>query len=267
MPRVLKAATVHVDKDNTVQIKADIPNIAFLHPEQDVVEEPDARIQSEQMAKDTMQKAEDQAAFTLRRAEIESNELISNARESSEAMIAEAEARNQAEGRRIREESEQEGYKEGMDKATKEGESIRAKAQKTLDDAIKERDEMRAAVEPEAVNLIINIVEKLVGNVVDINPAVVVHLIRQGFAGVATSSQGGRITVRVSEADYDEVIAHKDDVAASIGGMAELEIVKDFYLNATDCVIDTPIGGIDVSLTPQLEALKNNLIFLLEHPV
>ena len=174
----------------------------------------------------------------------------------------------EAEARRIYEENRQEGYQKGMEEAKAEGDAIKEEAQGVLDSAIREREETRQAVEPDAVNLIINIVDKLLGNSVKINPALVVTLIRQGFAGATLH---GQVTIRVSENDYQETVAHRDEIVAAASGMAagggtaEIEIVRDLSLGPTDCIIDTPFGGIDVSLTPQFEALKEHLLFLLEH--
>ena len=256
MPRVLKAAEVYVDQDNTVQIKANF----FPAVETDAEETPVGESPA-----DILKRAESEADFIMRRADVESGEIMEKAEKEAERIVLMAEARMEEEASKLYEENRKNGYQQGIDEATAEGERIRAEAQSVLEAAIQERDETRAAIEPDAVNLIINISEKLLGNTVRLNPAVVVALIRQGFAGV--SSLTGQVTIRVSEDDYTEVLAYKEELTAAAGGLAEVEVVRDLSLGKADCVIDTPFGGIDVSLTPQFEALKENLIFLLEHPV
>ena len=284
LPRVLKAASVYIDQDNMVQIKADIPLGIKLAEAKggplpddspfgvELSEASDvADSTPEEIAQDIVQRAQDQAKDMIEQAKKEASTTISKAQAEAEALVLEATARMEEEGARIREESRNEGHQQGMDQAAAEGNAIRAEAQKVLDDAVRERDEMRLALEPDAVNLIINIVEKLLGDIVRINPAVIVSLIRMGFGGATMSSQSGqagnRVMIRVSEADYLEAVGHMEEIKAAAGGVVEIEIVKDTSLSQADCIIDTPYGGIDVSLGPQFEALKENLIFLLEHPV
>ena len=259
MPRVLKAAEVYIDQDNTVRIKSPLPTLA----EPEKIEEAEETEEAlEEIPEDLIQKAEEEAAFVLRKADIESNNLRTKAKEEAERLIAETQVRLEAEGRQVYEENRQAGYNQGINEATEKGNAIKAEAQKVLDDAIKERDETLKAIEPEAVNLIIDIVEKLLGDSIKINPAVIATLIRKGFEGVNLS---GQVTVRVSEADYPEVIKAKEELTAAAGGTAEIEIVRDLSLKPTDCIIDTPFGGIDISLTPQYEALKADLLYLLDH--
>ena len=253
MSRILKAANVFIDQDNKVHIKVE----ELPLPEQAEAQLP------EEAAENIIKKAEDEAAYLIRRAEMEAAALLEKARAEAASYKADVKARVEEEAQRIREQSHQEAYQKGMDEAISEGNAIKTEAQSIRDAAIKERDETRLAIEPDAVNLIINIIDKLLGNAIRVNPAVVVSLIRKGFAG---STLSGQITIRVSDIEFEHVLARKDELMAAAGGTAELEIVKDLSLSPTDCIIDTPFGGIDVSLTPQFEALRENLIFLLEHP-
>ena len=261
MPRVLKAAEVFIDEDNTVQIKSalNLPQVS------EAVEEEGPS--PEEALQDMVMNAKRESELILKRARAESDGVLAAAKSEAEAIVAEAQARMAAESQRLYEEKRQEGYDQGINEAMAQGNAIKAEAQSVLDAGYREVEEAKSAVEPEAVNLIINIIEKLLGDAIRVNPAVVVSLIRQGFAGSTAASQGGHITIRVSDTDYPEVTANKEEITALAGGLAEIEIVRDLSLGPTDCVIDTPFGGIDVSLAPQFEALKENLIFLLEHRI
>jgi len=259
LSRVLKARDVVVDADNKVHIKVEAYRPPFEESDDDIPPE----LTAEEIARELLGKAEYEAAGVRERAEVDAQAIKIKAEQDAAAYKARVEAQADAEAQMLREQSQEEGYSQGMAEANAVGEQIRAEAQQVLDDAIQERDEMRLALEPDAVGLIIDIVAKLLGDTVVINPAVIISLIRQGFAG---STLSGKISVRVSESDYEHAEAGRDELMAAIGGTAELEIVKDLSLGAMDCVIETPFGGIDVSLTPQFEALRENLIYLLEHP-
>ena len=261
MPRVLKAADVYVDPDNTVRIKSEIPRHMLrlaLKPEisEENEESPEDIIRSAQ------KKAKREAEIIISHAEIEANNIVREAEKRAGLIVMEAETRMTEESRRLYEETKNEAFQKGMDEAAAAGNNIRAEAQSVLDSALREQNEMRLALEPDAVNLITAIIEKLIGNAVDINPAVIVSLIRNGFAESGTSIKG-TVTIRVSENDFAVVNNNIDEIDAAAGGMAEIEIVRDYSLGPNDCVIDTQYGGIDVSLTPQLKSLIENIYYLM----
>ena len=261
LPRVFKASEVFVDQDKVVQIKA---NIDIPPP---FIDESNLEEVQQVTPQDLIRNTEKEAEQILLSANNESKAIIAKAQKDSAALIAEAETRMAEEGQRIYEEKRQEGYAQGMSDATAEGTAIKTEAQNVLDAAYREQDELRRSVEPDAVNLIVNISKKLLGDMVKINPEVIIALIRQGFSSATAVGHNGQVTIRVSEADFAEVSARKEELVSVAGGMAKLDIVCDMSLNITDCIIDTPLGSIDVSLTQQFEALKENLIYLLEHPV
>ena len=256
MSSILKAANVFIDLDNAVHIKGAV--IKPTLPEViEPVEEPS------KLAEDIVQRAKEEADCIVKQADIESKNLIANAKQEVDSIITEIKAINEKEALIMYEKSRQNGHQEGIEQAVAEANAIKAEAQNHLDETMRKMEEMRLSLEPDAVNLIINIVEKLLGDAVNLNPAVVVSLIRRGFAEADVS---GQVTVRVSDVDYLEVVARKEDLMAEAGGLVEIEIVRDLSLSSTDCVIDTSFGGIDVSLKPQFEAIRENLIFLLGRP-
>ena len=261
LPRILKAATVYVDQENKVQIKNEAIEMKLPEVVEEVLPEV-SEIAPEEQAQDIIQQARDEAAFILSQADKEYEEMTARGQEEVETLIAEAQARMEEEGQRIREQCKTEGYQEGIDSALDEATVIRADAKELLDNTHQTCDQMRLDVEPEAVKLIIDIVGKLLADTVKINPAVVVSLIRAGFESTTLS---GQVVVKVSDEDYNAVVEYKEELKASAKGATEVEIVRDLSLKATECVIDTPYGGIDVSLWPQFESLRENLIYLLEH--
>ncbi|MCL1989025.1 MAG: FliH/SctL family protein [Firmicutes bacterium] len=267
MPSVLKAGNIFIDHHNVVQIKSDFQpmsladDLSALSNFDDELAEPEEQ-NPEELIAEMLQNAYKESESIVQEANQQAKEVIENAKLEAEALQVSILAEARAEAAKIKHESTAAAYKEGIELATQEGNEIKAQAQATLDAAIAEQAEMRQALEPDAVNLIIDVLEKLLGNIVDINPNIIVALIRSGFAGTTIS---GNVTVRVSEKDYPEVISSINAIKSMAGGTSEVEIVKDFSLSANDCIIETPFGGIDVSLTPQFNELRENLIYLLEN--
>jgi flagellar assembly protein FliH len=284
LPKIYKAATVFIDQENKVQIKAEPIKKAldeketFLHegldfdafdevsnesekpkgPPKPPPEPPE--VKAYRILDDARREADSILIFADATAKSNAQATVDAAKIEAEVIMSETRRTLEEEGKQIRETNREEGYNKGYSEGEKAGEALRAEAQGILEDAIRERDEIRQAVEPDMVNLIVGITGKLLNDAVAINPAVVSALICKGFEGATLS---GKVMVRVSEEDYEDVLANQDLIMATVGSAAEVEIVSDLSLKATDCLIETPYGVIDCSLTPQYEALCQNLYYLL----
>jgi len=249
--RVLKAGTVEVDIDNKVIIEVQ------QSPEQ----ERDLPLtgESERNSAD-VEKIEAKARGIVQQARYQAEQIVNDARRAAATEQANLISQAEAEAARITREASDRAYQEGMEIATREGDAIKAEATKVLEQANAEREAMQKALEPEMVQLLIDIMDKLVGDAVKMNPSIIVNLIKQGLS---SSTITGDVIVYVSAQDYDETIAKKDELLAITDGSVKLDIVKDLSLNSSDCVIETPFGSIDASLGQQHEALRENLTYIL----
>ncbi|MCL1863174.1 MAG: FliH/SctL family protein [Defluviitaleaceae bacterium] len=247
--RILKAQTVYIDTENKFVIETDAGE-AETHSDEPFDPEKKER-DAHKSAKGIIKDAEQQA-----------EEIINAARH--EAMEVQAEIRKNAdsEAAQVISEAREQGYSEGMATAVQEGDAIRAEAQQVLDDAIAERKAMQESLEPEIVEMVISITEKLLGNIKEINPAAIVNLIKQGFAESVIS---GEIKINVSADDYEYVVKNKEELLSHTDGSVNLLIVKDLSLSPMDCIIETPFGDIDCSLGQQYESLRANLMLILNN--
>jgi len=281
LPRVYKAATVFIDHENKVQIKSEVkkpamPGLVDLSKNSELSDteklddfkpnEPPA-IPPEVIAFNIKKEAEGEARVIRTQAQAEAQGITDRAKMEADILMRECqlsveESRTalEEESKQLRETCKQEGYDEGYSVGAKAGEALKVEAQAVLDEAKRTREEILQSIEPDTVDLVVRIVGKLLNDAVTINPAIVVSLIRQGLSDATLS---GKVTVRVSEEDYPEVIACKDMILTAVGSSAELEILSDLSLKTADCLIETPYGVIDCSLTPQYEALCENLTYLL----
>lgn len=254
--RVLKSEYVHLDKDNKVRIEVD----SLMPDSVKGLSSSDATGEDKSEAR--VKKAEGTAAVIIRQAEIQAEDVLSRARIAAAQEQTSIRDKAQAEASHVLAESHEKGYNSGMAAATAEGDAIKAEAKQILEDAKAERDRIQKSLEPEMVNLVISITEKLLGDTVKLNPSVIINLIKQGLSSAALS---GKVTVYVSAQDYELVVANKDELLTLTDGSVKLEITKDLSLNPMDCVIETPMGDIDCSLDQQFEALRANLTYILNN--
>jgi len=244
--RILKHNTVKLDTENKIVIE--IGDVFTPSVEED---EPPPKTEDD---------AQSSAEKIVRHAERQAEEILSNARkvavEEQDAILQKA----KTEAAKIVSDARETGYNEGIEKATAEANAIRADAQRILDEATAEREHMQKSLEPEIVNMITGITEKLLGNTCELNPDTIINIIRQGFGAAAIS---GEVTVYVSADDYELVVEKKEELMALTDGSVKLTITKDLSLSPMDCVIETPFGNVDCSLGQQFESLRANLTYIL----
>lgn len=250
MSRVLKANAVTVDKDNKYQIEVSSSGApAPVHNET----EPETADE---------ETPEEKAQKIIKKAERDAESIRKKATSEAAAILEDAKKQAQAEADAIREQAQADGYRIGTEKADAEGKAIKAKANAVLAEANRERAEAEASLEPDMVALIQQIVTKLLGDTVKINPNVIVSLIRQGISG---STLAGNVYIHVSPYDFEQVMDNKEALLAMADSSVKLEIVRDPSLNAMDCVIETPMGNIDCSLNQQFDTLRDNLNYILQN--
>jgi len=249
--KILKANSVSIDKDNKVLINTGSAVMDYIANNEDTGEEPGREREAQHIAFRIIRQAEKQA-----------EDIVSQARVDAAAEQDAIRKKAEAEAANAYSEAKNSGYKEGMDTAIREGDAIIAAAKKLRDDAAADKQEMEDRMEPDMVNLIISITEKLLGDTVNLNPAIIVNLIKQGLASTSIT---GDVAIYVSQHDYDTVMERRDEILTQADGSVRLEVKKDLSLNPMDCVIETPFGHIDCSLDQQYESLRQNLTYILSN--
>lgn len=248
LSKVLKAQTVKLDKDNRINI-----DVGFIVPQP--------------MPDSTFDKAEEEtpeeiARNIINKANRDAEKIVNQAKREASNLLDEAKAQAEEESRVMCEQAHEEGYREGYRKAELESKHILEQANQVLADAKRERAASETSLEPDMVDLIIKIVQKLLNDTVRLNPDAVVNLIRQGFAGATIT---GDVFIHVSQHDFEQVVQSKEALMSLTDGSVNLEIIRDLSLDMSDCVIETTYGNIDCSLNQQFDALRNQLVYILKN--
>ena len=247
LSNIYKANAVTIDTDNVINIETNF-YIEELPYEPEPVYEIAEEENPEETARSIIQNALDEAEKQLEEAKALAEKIINDAKQQAYAEAAE-----------IKSKAYDSGYGEGYEKAEEEGKAIVEEAETVLSDANAERARLEETLEPEMVKLAIDVIEKLLGDVVKLHPEVVLNLIRQGIAGAKLS---GQVQIRVSPSEYEAVTNNQEVFSSFVNSSVSLEIVRDPALGAMDCVIETPFGNIDCSLSRQYEALREQLVYI-----
>lgn len=264
--RILKSAQVAFDKANAVTIRhgvyppqplnvPDIDEFDFFRNPGNVYEnnirEESNEISNKELAEKIVDRAKEEAAT-----------IIKAAREDAEIILDSMEDDAKERIRRTEEDARRKGYEEGYAKGEGETEAIKEEARAISENAVQERQKSFDAFEADILNLIVDVLDKLLAGALNMNPQLILYIIRKGFA---ESNLSGDVIIRVSEDDYEEAYSNREAFLQYVESGAKLEVTKDFSLSKADCVIETPFGVIDCSLDQQYEALKKNLYFIYDN--
>ncbi len=195
----------------------------------------------------------------MERARKEAAKIISSANIDAEIILEKYRKEAKFESVRIKELAKEEGFAEGHKEGILELEKLRADAEKHIQEIKEKKESIYQELEPEILDLIISITDKLLNKAVEINPDIVLNLIRQGLNETTLS---GEINIRVSPQRYDFVVKNKDKIL--MDNRSKFEIIRDLSLKDSDCIIETSFGNIDCSLDEQFKLLKENLYMLLK---
>ncbi len=262
MSKILKANCIKVDSDNKIEI-----NIPAFSPKAHDSKVPAAISFDEFAVTDELVEFDsDEEEYTseeiMENAEAQAQEIIENAKKQAQEIIENAKNQIEAEKAEIYEDARAQGYEAGLLAAEKETQDLKDEAKKVLEQAVIEKEEIIDGIEGEMVDIISLIVQKLTSKGLIINNQIILNLIKQGLA---QTNLKGELFIRVSEKDYDAVFENRDDFMKLADGSTSIEITKDFSLDLGDCVIETPFGNIDCSLSRQFEGLKQSLYYILEN--
>lgn len=247
MSRVLKYYQTQVDDANKVTVG--------VPPSKEVYGGAAEQKNSRATAKEDLRTVEEM----FERARVGAELILNSATVRAGVILQEAREEAQETTQQITGDARDKGFAEGLKLGEAEGERLRREARDVLEDAHRRREEIVFSVEREVVELISKLVNKLLANTIEIHPGIVAMLVRGQLSNMNAT---GDVTIRVSPDDYDEVLASRDEIAAAVDTAVNIEIAKDVTFKKAECVLETPLGIVDISLESSYRMLKENLMYL-----
>ncbi len=208
---------------------------------------------AQQNAAEKMYKrAENKALAIIKDAERQAEEIINKAEEDAAAIAEDAIRKAKTLYDNKRSEAQEEGYAQGFDAGQSEAQVLIDEALMIKEEWVINRNRFISRMEKDIVELC----TKTVGNVINReirDEAYMLDLIKKGIDHLTYTAS---LVVRVSEYDYDYVVANRSKILAMVDGVEAIEVKRDLALDHTDCVIDTDTGSIDVGIESQLERVR-----------
>lgn len=268
MSRILKSHAIIVDNSNRVTIEHagdvfyedyDFSSEDYRTPEEyeEALEEDIDPIQHVEEAKLLATEIIQNAKET---AEKEANLVRERRISQTTAEINQMKAEAAEEATALKEEAKTQGYTDGIDSAAEQADEIIRKANEYRIEAERYREDLIAGIEPQMINLITQITDKLLECEKELNREAISILIKHGLNKVSLTEN---INVRVSSEDFSYI--DKDLILSSLDVMVDVEFSEDPTLNKLDCIIETQIGNINCGLDTQYKSLKKNLYYILKN--
>ncbi|MCX7710685.1 MAG: FliH/SctL family protein [Clostridia bacterium] len=187
-------------------------------------------------------RAKEEAELIIKEAQMEALRLLENTeREASESKLA------------IEEEARRIGYEEGYHEAKRQCEDILQEAEFVREHARAEYREVLESIESDAVNVILDIAKKVIGNEISLSKENMLYLIKQAFEKCANKEN---VVLRVCAEDYDYIIENKEKLQSMVEGIGTLDIKKDASMKAGACLVETPYGNVDAGVQTKLKKIE-----------
>ncbi|HHT03923.1 MAG TPA: hypothetical protein GX005_06330 [Bacteroidales bacterium] len=193
--------------------------------------------------------AEQEALITIEKATAKANQIVRDAqiKVEKESSIALENAKNKGYDA---------GYKEGKLKS----QTLIDQGHKVLEEAKSEKEIMLKQLEPEIIEMIIAICQKLTSEEIEFNKSMIHLLIRKALGNMQYEMTD--ISIKVSPDQYQSVVENKALIIKDYANPADVEILQEADLNKGTCIIETPFGSIECNLDSQFDEIKKQMRLL-----
>lgn len=257
MSRILKAPYITIDSQNGIPInnKLEIYKEETLDTTEEIFEE---KIGQEELNIEALEEMQDDI---LEKAREQADIIIENAKNEARKIIEAANLEIEENANKIYLEKEEAGFNEGYLKGENEAQNLKNEAEQILLNANAEKEMLEKSIEPQLINLVIDISQKILTKTFEINPEIISLLIKKGLENVKDISN---IKIYVSENQYEYVINNKDEIIGVDTNKNNIEILKKSSLEDDDCFIETEFGSVQCGANEQFKGIREALLYILQ---
>ena len=205
---------------------------------------------------------------TMQAEELEAlrQELLKEAEETLES--AKEEARNilenaKKEAEEIKQLSYEVGKEDGFQTGMKDSQTKVIAMEMEYNEKValleQEYNQKLEEAEPQFVNIMINLIEKITGIMVENKKEVILHLVHNGIRHIGKSK---KYIIQCSTEDYSLLEGEKERLCMTVGLSDGIEIVENLDFTKNQCIIEADAKIIDCSLDIQLRNLIETLKIL-----
>jgi flagellar assembly protein FliH len=170
-----------------------------------------------------------------------------------------------AEAERIREQAREEGYAEGRSAGRAQGAAEVSSAARALEHALRGIDTLRAevaeAVERDAIELAVELAEKILATTLEVRPELIIEVVRGALHRLGDRR---RVIVTVNPENLETVRRAIGELPAQGNGIEHCEVVSDELVGVGGAVVRSLEGEVDAGVQTQLERAREAIESSLE---
>lgn len=205
-------------------------------------------------------KAQPDVDSILQQAKEEAARIVAGAKEQADTIVAEALEQAANSKKNVLEEARMNGYREGINRANKEVEQMKAQLQEDKKALEAEYEAQFASMEADLVEVITGIYEHIFHVDLKSYREILVHLISTTMRKLES---GRNFIVHVSKEDYPFVSMQKKQMAAGSAASGDsLDIIEDLTLAKGECFIEADGGIFECGIGTHLKELNKKLKIL-----
>lgn len=176
------------------------------------------------------------------------------------------------EAQRLYDQAQKQGYEKGFDQGLQEARNdIQGTVKKHLDERLDKAfpaidaalDQLEAKEkqwtaqwESAGIRLAMAVAEKILRSELTTHPEKILPALREALE---LTAQSHSIHIRLSQDDYETLLPEINALLEKFQRVGKTEIVSDPALLSGDCVVETPMGEIDMQIKSQLERIAEEL--------
>ena len=157
------------------------------------------------------------------------------------------------------------GYKEGYDQGYQKGygasEVLIDEANELKHNATLHYEQIIQNSEGQLMDLVMEITQKVLEKEIDDDDEIIFNLVKKGLSRL---TQTEILKIRVSDADYINLVSMKKRILPLLDKVGDVQIVQDDNMNKGDCIMETDSGNIDSGIQTQLDYIKTAFEALLQ---
>lgn len=211
---------------------------------------------NEEMANKLIKEAKDKVQELLEQARLQAQEIVESARSEAEQIKQAAAEEAEIIKKKSREEGYQAGFQAGKQQAVQETEQARqaiiSEAQAILEKAQIDREKMLAEVEPQVVQLAIELARKVIWRELTINPETIRDIAREALV---RAGRTGELVIKVSKDFYEPLNTGLKEIFVSEEERRHCRVEIDDTVEPGGCIVDTGAGYVDAQITSQLDRI------------
>lgn len=229
-----------------------------IHP---VASDGDETLKSvQEQADGILREAREKAGALVDQAELRANEVLAEAGERASRLLEEAQLRAGAEAEKLREEARENGFEagfsEGAARAAREGaektEAEIAEIRGILDEIGSARDAVIDSLEPELIDLVMEISQKVINVQLEKDDKIFVGIIRSALSKL---KREGKIIVRVSPEEYRRIFSSGMAELVVDSEMVRAHVEQELSFDRWDCMLESEGETINSGVDSQLRRI------------